>query len=389
MKPRLIIIPSVSVWETDGCLKFDRKFYDGLLLYVKEWPGEICCVMRLSHGLLPDFGIVSKKYNDLPFKLTILSHKEKVGINHLVGASVVLASGDSFNNFHVSRVCKKNGIKCVYIIEYIPETRFQIISFSKINPFIKLRKWLFLWAGERKRLAAFKLADGLQANGAAACDYYGWHQNTLLYFDTRVHHNFFIQEKELKTRLKELANNHPLRLIFSGRLITMKGADHLIALAGLLRSRHVNFKMTIYGAGELENDMVSQVAAEHLSDRVNLVGAVDFYGELLPSIKSSADVYVILHRQSDPSCTYMETLSCGIPIVGYENKAFGGLLRRADVGWACEVDDLGGVADVIERIDQDRELIVKKSINSANFSQSHSFEATFEKRVKHLYQLLN
>jgi glycosyltransferase involved in cell wall biosynthesis len=125
-----------------------------------------------------------------------------------------------------------------------------------------------------------------------------------------------------------------------------------------------------------------------LHDVVDLPGSVDFYDRLLPEIKQGVDVFVMLHRQSDPSCTYLETLSCGVPIVGYTNRAFAGLLELADIGWGAEMDDLEAVADIIQRLAASREEIAEKSRSAVQFARLHDFETTFQKRMNHLAGLV-
>jgi glycosyltransferase involved in cell wall biosynthesis len=133
--------------------------------------------------------------------------------------------------------------------------------------------------------------------------------------------------------------------------------------------------------------MKADIRALGLDLRVTMRGAVDFHDTLVPEIKSSVDAYVMLHRQSDPSCTYLETLSCGIPIAGYANKALSGILEMADVGVGVPMDDVAGIAAAIRRLDADRALLSRKARNAAAFARRHSFEDTFRNRVDHLRRL--
>lgn len=51
--------------------------------------------------------------------------------------------------------------------------------------------------------------------------------------------------------------------------------------------------------------------------------------------KLKAAVWLIIkgcHRQGDPSCTYLETYACGMPIVGYNNQAHQGILASNNAG---------------------------------------------------------
>src|SRR5579859_1599803 len=353
-RQRLTIIPSVPLWKDGDSLLFDRKFYDGLAMYGQYWTGDLACILSSSKSELPAFGLVTKKHEDLPFKCTVLDEGELVTSEHLRGTSIVLASADASDQLHLSALCRRLGIKCIYVIEYVPETRYQIASLSTRNPLIRLRRLFYIWNEERRRRAAFRVCDGLQSNGTAAYREYESVENKLLYFDTRVRGKDIITDAKLEERLSVLARGTALRLAFSGRLIRMKGADHLIRLAGVLNQRQIRFHLTIYGSGDLEGEMRKDIQRNALEGKVAMPGAVDFYDRLLPDLKEKIDLFVCLHRQSDPSCTYLETLSCGIPIVGYANRAFAGLMEISKVGWEAGLDDVAGIAALIEGLDKRR-----------------------------------
>jgi colanic acid/amylovoran biosynthesis glycosyltransferase len=387
-EPHLLIIPSVPVWLQGSDLIFDRKFYDGMLLYTQKWPGKVSCLMATTTAPLPEFGAIKKTHHDLPFTCITIDKDELIDAEHLKGASLVLASGDSYDQLHISGLCKKEKIKCVYVIEYIPETRYQIASLSAQNPFIKLRRFLYIWQYEKKRVSAFQLADGLQSNGTPAYYEYKRFKNNLLYFDTRVDNRHRISNSDLENRLAHLSEGKPLRLAFSGRLIQMKGADQLVTLARMLKKETLPFSMTIYGTGDLENEMKEFIRTHQLENEVSMPGAVDFYNTLIPDLKKNIDLFISLHRQSDPSCTYLETLSCGVPIVGYNNKAFAGLLELADFGWGAKLNDLNEIKKIIINLNKNRAVIAIKSRNSLLFSVPHDFESTFNKRVNHLLSIL-
>ena len=385
--PYLTLIPSVPVWVEGDAFVFDRKFHDGLMRYVTAWPGRVGCLAWRGGTAPSGFGTVRTAAADLPFDVELLDAHETLTHKHLASANVVLAAADDHRQLHVAALCRELGIRCGYVIEYIPETRHQINRLEAPNPFVRWRRDLFLRRRERARRAAFAACDGLQANGMPAHDAYQAHGNCLLYFDTRMGRRSLIDDAALASRLATLQQPRPLRVAFSGRLIAMKGADHLIDVAARLQARGVACEWTIYGAGELDAPLRAMVRRLGLSHLVQLPGAVDFDTELIPAIRSRCDLYVMLHRQSDPSCTYLETLSCGIPIVGYENRALGGLLRLADIGVGVPMDDIDGVVDALMRLDADRSAIARMSRAAVVFARGHAFEDTFQRRVDHLIEL--
>jgi colanic acid/amylovoran biosynthesis glycosyltransferase len=384
---RLTIVPSVPVWIDGDAHVFDRKFHDGLMSYVRSWPGRVTCVARSASGPLPAFGAVRAKRRELPFDLDVLDEGEAIAERHMASASVVLAAADDHAQLHLGALCRRIGVRCVYVIEYVPETRYQINAIESPNALVRLRRNLFAWRGERARRAAFRACDGIQSNGLPAHEEYRHHADSHLYFDTRTGRDALVGDAELEARLAGLADRQPLRLAFSGRLVAMKGADHLVRVAARLRERGVASKWTVYGTGDLEPAMRAEVAALGLGETFEMPGAVDFDERLIPEIKAGTDLYVMLHRQSDPSCTYLETLSCGIPIVGYANRAFAGILGMADVGIAVTMDDVDGVVEAIAHLDANRELLAVKSRAAAKFSRAHAFEDTFRRRVDHLLRV--
>lgn len=386
---RLTIVPSVPVWVVGNQVVFDRKFHDGLACYIGGWTGPVRLLARRGTTALPAFGAVHINAADLPCELVLLDGSERAGPAHLADTTVVMAAADDHTQLHLGALCRGMGIRCVYVIEMIPETRHQMNRLDAPNTLVRWRRDLFLRQTERARRAAFRTCDGLQANGLPAHDVYQRHGNCLLYFDTRVGRHSLIDDRTLAARLAQLylPRPRPLRLAFSGRLIAMKGADHLVAVAARLRDRGVHCEWTVYGTGALESTMRADIARLGLADHFKLAGAVDFDTALIPAIQSGCDLYVMLHRQSDPSCTYLETLSCGIPIVGYANRSLAGLLRQADVGEQVPIDAIDDVVEVLARLDVDRTAIARMSRAARAFAEAHAFEDTFQRRVAHLQQV--
>lgn len=384
-----MLIPSVGVWKVGKDFYFDRKFHDGVLAYTVYWPGSFRLAIRLSKSKLPQFGLIKFNGNKFPAKVTVIGSDETINSNHLEGVDIVLASGDSFDSFHLAALCKVRGIKCVYGIEYTLGTRLRISAINDANVWRKLKTIVWLLLKERQRLEAFRLSDGLQANGAPAYDAYApLVPNAMLYFDSRNTISMGITDKELSSRLSSLDEGKPLRLGFSGRLINVKGADHLIEVAHELHRRQISFSLDIFGAGELLLQMQTKIEEYGLAASVRLRGVVDFASELMPFIKSNLDLFVCCHRQSDPSCTYLETYACGVPIVGYNNLAHQGILARHDVGWSVPMNDVASLANQIARLNKQREEVKSKALNAVRFAREHTFEATFQRRIEHCLQIL-
>ena len=167
----------------------------------------------------------------------------------------------------------------------------------------------------------------------------------------------------------------------------MKGVDHLLDIAQELNRIGVNFELFICGDGELKEMMQNQIAINKLGDRVKMIGILDFKKELVPFAKANIDLFVCCHRQGDPSCTYLETMSCGVPIIGYANEAFAGIVKYSKTGWLVEMDRPKLLAKKIAELSSNRYLIKAMSLNSLKFAQMHTFQETFERRISHIERI--
>src|SRR6185295_6181346 len=231
--------------------------------------------------------------------------------------------GDDAGSRRWREVLQRRNVPYVHVLEISPKTLRQIITHQTPSLVRRLKRLVWNEASTLKHSGSFRRAAGLQCNGTPAFDAYGpLNARSLLFFDSRVSSDLLVDRDALQARLAGLQGpRRPLRLVFSGRLIRIKGADHLPRVAAALKSLGVPFTLDICGAGDLQEPIAREIRDRDLGKEVVLRGLLDFYRELLPFVKTQADLFVCCHRQGDPSCTYHETLSCGVPIVGYGNEA--------------------------------------------------------------------
>ncbi len=388
---RLLICPSVGVWEIDGEYYFDHKFYEGMKVYKSYWPGKIKLLIRVDTSPVPSFGLV--KYSDNLhefFDVLIINANDPIQVEHLKNIEIVLASADDFQQVNLAKLCKISNVKCIYILEYTFKTRLQIISLCNNSILRKFKSIIWLFRQEFRLRNALIISDGLQANGMAAYKQYSrLVANSIMYFDTRNTNEMLISKTLLNLRLEYLDTTAPLRLCFSGRLTAIKGVEDLIELASELKKRKISYYLNIFGSGDLDNQLKSKINAYSLQDTVFLQGAVAYETELVPYIKNNVDLFICCHKQGDPSCTYLETYACGVPIVGYANEAHIGIVDIVDVGWVTPLGSITKLADQIEHLNNNRHLIKPKAMAALKFSENHTFEKTFERRIQHCVDVMN
>lgn len=384
--PKFVLVSSLTAaCFEDGTVSISRKFITGVVEHQKEWPGEVVVVMEPATHDGTNLDYIRLNRDDLPFELVVLPLRDPGIENVLRGASMVLMMLYHLH-FHLANVCRRLDVPFIYTSEYTLKTRLQIIGAEKLMPLKRLLKMGLEHYREHKARLAVRLASGIQSNGLPTYSAYSpLNQNTMLFFDTRIAAGMVADQAALQIRFEERRKGGTLRLAFSGRLIRMKGADHLIEAADALKRAGRNFTMVICGDGELRESMQRDVVARGLAAHVEFKGVMDFETELVPFIRDNIDIFVCCHRQGDPSCTYLETMSCGVPIAGYANEAFAGLQARSGSGWVTPINDPQALAARLCSLSD--EDIERESLRSLEFAASHTFETEFSRRMAHARQL--
>jgi len=395
-RPRLALCTAITTTSgtREGSFILTRKFLEGVREYTTHWPGPITVWIARAANADSNLDHVEVSPGDVPFDLRWI---EGLGsgaarfMPAIASADLVLAALVDKHTC-LAELCRRRDVPLVYISEYSVKTRQQIVRAETRNPLLRWRRHRWTTHLESRYENALRLAVGVQCNGLPTYQAYkSLNPLALLYFDTRVRETQLTPTAALEDRLAGMRQGEPLRLAFSGRLIAMKGADHLPLVARELKRLGVPFSLDICGGGALESSIRERLTRFDLSNEVRLRGVLDFERELLPLVSREVDLFVCCHRQGDPSCTYLETYSCGVPIVGYDNEAFAGLARISNSGgadWVTPLDDPLALARKIADLNQRREEIAVASRAALAFAAQRTFEQTMRTRVQHMLDCL-
>ncbi len=365
-----------------------QKFLEGVNELHRFWSDPLTVYFRDSEAAQGSLDEICVSPGELGFKVEVLN---PAGITQAIvkeNPGVVLLSLDDFHQSDMWTACRDNNVKCVYVSEYSLATRKQIIQETTPNLLKRVRRRHWEQGQEKRRRAAVVGANGLQSNGTPTYDCYReLSAKALVYFDSRITEDLLSNEEQIQNRLADV-ESRPLQLFFSGRLTRMKGAMDIVQVAVQLRRLKVNFHMTICGDGDLKDEMQRAIEAGHLNKHVSMMGVLDFRNSLVPYVRSSVDLFVCCHPQGDPSCTYLETMSCGVPIAGYANEAFEGVVRSSGSGWLTPLNDPTALAKTIADIQRNAGSLRDMSLSALRFARSHTFEQTFSRRIEHLRECM-
>lgn len=374
----------------NGHLLLDDKFASGMALHAAHWQGPVRAVMRdMGAGALPFASVVDPAA--LNFQVTLLAPDAPLESALGDAPGVILASADMVDQLALGDAARARGLSVVYGIEYTLHTRFQIARLERDRG-LPRKLWSMLWnlRMERRRRAQLRAADGIQMNGfPAEAAYARLSPRPLRYLDNRMSAQMLASPEQMQARRQRHGEGRPLRLINSGRLEPMKGAHLLVPLARGLRAARVPFTLDIYGTGSLEAEIRQAIAEGGLGDQVQLHPPVPFETGLVPISCEAADIFVSCHVQSDPSCTYLEAMGCGLPVAGFDNRMLQALVDDSQGGWCATMGDVQALVALIGGLDRDRAAVMARADAALDYARRHDFQAEFDARMRHLAQVVS
>jgi glycosyltransferase involved in cell wall biosynthesis len=152
----------------------------------------------------------------------------------------------------------------------------------------------------------------------------------------------------------------PPFIVAIGRLIAKKGFPNLIGASALLVERGKSFRCEIFGDGPLEEELRGQIEQLGLQEFVQLPGAKPQH-ELRQSL-ARANVFVLPSvpeadgGMDNLPTVIMEAMATGLPVVSTTIGGIPEMVVDNETGFLVQPDDTAALADVIEKVINDRSL---------------------------------
>jgi colanic acid/amylovoran biosynthesis glycosyltransferase len=380
----LVVLPPLKAQlGQQGGYVLTKKYMEGVAEFAKTWPGPVTSLVEITQTPSTDMDHAEFALDHPDTPLEKRPDTQVALADRLKNAALVVTFLAPSEEPLVA-LCRKIGVPLVFWAEYSPQTEVQILKAGTTNPLRRWRGQSWLKGATNMRRQMVAQSAGLQCSGRPVYDAYAdLSPNPMVFWDNRVRSAEIIADADLAERAAILRAGAPLRLAFGGRLIEMKGIQYLPEFAQKLRQMGIPFQLDVYGTGPREAYLRHQISARGLSDQVALKGALDFRTEWLPTLRAKVDLFICPHPQGDPSSTYPETMSCGLPTLGFDNEAFASIAEASDSGWTVPIGDTTALARQVATLHQDRDQMIAHARRARDFAQDHSFEETMQRRVSH------
>ena len=166
-----------------------------------------------------------------------------------------------------------------------------------------------------------------------------------------------IGRNALEAKVARILTGQPIRLVYAGRAIEMKGPMHWLRTLKRLRDRGIGFEAVWFGTGELSGQMEAYVRAHGLDQSCHLSGRAT-RDEVLAAMRAS-DVFLFCHMTRESPRCLVEALASAAPLVGFGTDYSRCLVEECGGGDFVDPGDIAGLTDLIEKYSVDREALAK------------------------------
>jgi glycosyltransferase involved in cell wall biosynthesis len=138
------------------------------------------------------------------------------------------------------------------------------------------------------------------------------------------------------------AHDRPPTIVAVGRLVWIKGFDHLLAALARLKRSGVAFRARIIGDGPLFSPLRYSIADLGLAPEVTLTGPLA--PEAVLAELAAADVYALTSHEEGISNGALEAMAAGLPVVTTRAGGMAEVVRDGREGFVVHTRDLEALA---------------------------------------------
>lgn len=189
-------------------------------------------------------------------------------------------------------------------------------------------------------LEGFRKADAIVAVSARTknkiVEKYGIPQNKIkvVYNGIEFNHNSAMIEHRLD-KLKQDGNKI---VLFVGRITLQKGPDYFVAMAKKILEHEPKTYFVVSGSGDMEGEMIRQVAGQGLSARFIFCGFLR--GEELNRVYKAADIFVMPSVSEPFGLVPLEAMISEVPVLVSKESGVSEILNTALKSNFWDIDDM-------------------------------------------------
>jgi len=181
-----------------------------------------------------------------------------------------------------------------------------------------------------------------------------------------------IKKKDIFFR-NDTCTKEPIKLIFVGRLVPIKGLIYLLKALKWLKSEKLNVILTIVGEGPQKKELLL------LAKKLNIEKSVEFktqipFGEKLFKTYKESDIFVLPSLSEGIPKSILEAMAFGLPVIATNTGGIPDIIKNKENGLLVAPAEEKEISMAIEQIIRNPKLRKKIIKNGYNFVKNHTLE---------------
>ncbi len=168
----------------------------------------------------------------------------------------------------------------------------------------------------------------------------------------------------------------------AGQLIPRKGHHYLLQVAAGLRHTHPNFRLVIFGDGNLDEELRAQATSLGLSDVVQFAGFRDDLDDFI----SCFDLFVHPALSEGLGVAALKAAAAGVPVVGFDAGGLNEAVEHGKTGLLVPAEDVDGLQAAIATLIDDGPMRERMSAAGKERMQNDFSIATMADKHITLYE---
>lgn len=169
----------------------------------------------------------------------------------------------------------------------------------------------------------------------------------------------------------ELSNERKKQIVAVGRLVEQKGYDRLIAAWNLIALQLPDWKLQIYGEGELYDELLEMVESYKLLDSVEINAPV----RDIHLVYQSSAILVMSSRYEGLSMVLIEAMNYGLPVIAFSSPCGPkDIISDGIDGFLVPDGDIHLLAEKILLLAQNKKLRIQMGKSALIKAQVFSFD---------------
>lgn len=215
-----------------------------------------------------------------------------------------------------------------------------------------------------------------------------WGVNAPIYLGTTSVQNALLNGFSLSKKISEIKFNKTIKVLFLARLESKKGALETLKAIEILQGKNYKVTLTIAGDGPAMQVIQCYIKKNNIKlDRVNVISYVT--GDEKKSAFATHQIYCFPTSYGEGLPTsVLEAMAFAMPVITRPMGGLKDMFENGKMGYISKTTDPEVIAQYIEKLVNDRELMVEMANYNNNYAINNVMDSEVASTIRDIYMRL-